>query len=63
MINNQEMSCIQETKEYLEFIESKEYNDYLEEIQQYRKNVEDNNSGLIYNKLINMNKTIIYIYS
>jgi hypothetical protein len=56
------MSCIQETKEYLEFIESKEYNDYLEEIQQYRKNVEDNNSGLIYNKLIDMNKTIIYIY-
>ena len=57
------MSYIQETKEYLEFIESKEYNDYLQEIQQYRKNIEDNNSGLIYNKLFDMTNKIKYIYS
>jgi hypothetical protein len=57
------MSYIQETKEYLEFIESKEYNDYLQEIEQYRKNIEDNNSGLIYNKLFDMTNKIKYIYS
>ena len=41
------MPYIKETKEYLEFLESDEYNDYLQEIQQYKEVIS-------YNKFIDI---------
>lgn len=55
------MSYIQQTKEYLEFLESNEYNDYLKEIQLYRETYEENNC--IYNKFIDTKNFYEIIYS
>ena len=55
------MSYIQQTKEYLEFLESDEYNAYLQEIQLYRETYEENNC--IYNKFIDIKNIYEYIYS
>jgi hypothetical protein len=57
------MSYIQQTKEYLEFLESDEYNAYLQEIQFHREKTEENKSSKIYNKFIKINNIYEIIYS
>jgi hypothetical protein len=57
------MSYIQQTKEYLEFLESDEYNAYLQEIQFHREKTEENKSSKIYNKFIKISNIYEIIYS
>lgn len=49
------MPYIEETKEYIEFLQSKEFQKYLEEIQIYQ----EEKSGKIYNKFIDLDDKFI----
>jgi len=55
------MSYIQQTKEYLEFLESDEYNAYLQEIQFHREKIEENISNEFYIKFIDIKNIYEYL--
>lgn len=52
------MPYIEETNEYLEFLKSKEYNEYLQEIQDYK----EIQSGEFYNKFIDIDHKFIITF-